>query len=186
MQCATWIEARSARRTCRRTIQVLTDGQLSAARAAQHRLLIELSLRPNPGGMIGFQFVTVEAGIVGPAAVEFYRDDIELAAIVRAARARIYLDPSYRNSRNRELHVTLPQISAAASLGFHHARFQRTVHDHPARHPLESVATWCIVPRREAVGGAGDVTKASQMDRRARKPLRDCPLESRAKRSASR
>jgi hypothetical protein len=67
VQCATRIEARPARRTCRLTIQV----PLSAARAAQHRLLIELSLRPNPGGMIGLQFVTVEAGIEGPAAVEF-------------------------------------------------------------------------------------------------------------------
>jgi hypothetical protein len=127
MQRATRIEARPAHRTVPLAIQVLTDAQLSSTSAAQHRLLIELSLRPNPGGMIGFQFVKVEAGIVGPAAVEFYRDDIELAAIVRAARARIYLHPSYRNSRNRELHVALPQISPALSVGFHHARFQRTV-----------------------------------------------------------
>ena len=136
MQRATRIEARPAHRTDRLAIQVLTDGQLSPASAAQHRLLIELSLSPDPGEMTGFHFVTVEAGIVGPAAVEFYRDDIELAAIVRAARACIYLDPSYRNSRNRELHVTLPQISPAASVGFHHARFQRTVHDPPVRHPI--------------------------------------------------
>jgi hypothetical protein len=46
--------------------------------------------------MIGFQFVTVEAGIVDTAAVEFYRDDIEIAAVVRAACAPIYLDPSHR------------------------------------------------------------------------------------------
>jgi hypothetical protein len=48
--------------------------------------------------MTGFQFVTVEAGIIRPAALEFNRDDIEIAAVVRAARVRIYLDPSYRYS----------------------------------------------------------------------------------------
>jgi hypothetical protein len=98
MQRATRIEARSTPRAGRLTIQVLADGQLNAARAAQHRLLIELSLRPNAGGMIGFPLMTVEAGIVRPAAVELDRDDIDVAAIVRAARARIYLDSSYRDS----------------------------------------------------------------------------------------
>jgi hypothetical protein len=92
MQRATRIEPRSARRTSRLAIQVLKDGQLSAACAAQNRLLIEFSLRPNAGR----QFVTVEAGIIRPAAVEFDRDDIEIAAVVRAACAPIYLDPSHR------------------------------------------------------------------------------------------
>jgi hypothetical protein len=76
MQLATRIEPRSARRTSRLAIQVLKDRQLSAAYAAQNRLLIEFSLRPNPGRMTGFQFVTVEAGIIRPAAVEFDRNDI--------------------------------------------------------------------------------------------------------------
>src|SRR5712691_1468417 len=93
MQRAARIEARPARRTDRLAIQVLKDGQLGPASAAQHRLLIELSQRPNPRGMTSVHFVTGEAGIVGPAAVEFYRDDIALASIVRAARARVYLDP---------------------------------------------------------------------------------------------
>jgi hypothetical protein len=53
---------------------------------------------PNPGGMAGFQFVTVEAAIICAAAVEFYRDDVEFTAVVRAACAPIYLDPSYRYS----------------------------------------------------------------------------------------
>jgi hypothetical protein len=97
MQLATRIEPRSARRTSRLAIQVLKDGQLSAACAAQNRLLIEFSLRPSAGRMIGFQFVTVEAGIIRPAAVEFDRDDVELAPVVRAARVRIYLDSSYPN-----------------------------------------------------------------------------------------
>jgi hypothetical protein len=96
MQRATRIEPRSARRTSRLAIQVLKDGQLSATCAAQNRLLIEFSLRPSPGGMTGFQFVTVEAGIIRPAALEFNRDDIEIAAVVRAACAPIYLDPSHR------------------------------------------------------------------------------------------
>ncbi len=86
MQRATRIEPRSARRTSRLAIQVLKDGQLSAACAAQK----------SPGGMTGFQFVTVEAGIIRPAALEFNRDDIEIAAVVRAACAPIYLDPSHR------------------------------------------------------------------------------------------
>ena len=96
MQLATRIEPRSARRTSRLAIQVLKDSQLSAACAAQNRLLIEFSLRSSAGRMTGFQFVTVEAGIIRPAALEFNRDDIEIAAVVRAACAPIYLDPSHR------------------------------------------------------------------------------------------
>jgi hypothetical protein len=138
MQCATRIEARPTRRTRRLTIQVLTDGQLSAARAAQHRLLIELSLRPNPRGMIGFQFVAVEAAIIGPAAAEFYRDDIELAAIVRATRARIYVHPSYRNSRNRKLHVRLLKSLCTTA---------RLTHPGPALIPLSRP----VLDRRRAV-----------------------------------
>jgi hypothetical protein len=98
MQLATRIEPGAARRTNRPAIQVLTDAQLKPARAAQHRLLIEFSLKPNPGGMAGFQFVTVEAGIIRPAAVEFHCDDVEFAAVVRAACTPIYLNPSYRYS----------------------------------------------------------------------------------------
>src|SRR5260370_24563665 len=108
MQRASRIEPRAARRTNRLAIQVLVDSQLGAARAAQHHLLIELSLRPNLGGMTRLQFVTVAARIVAPAAVDFDRDDVELAPVVRAARVRIYLDPSHRNSSNRELHVSYP------------------------------------------------------------------------------
>jgi hypothetical protein len=109
MQLATRIEPRSARWTSRLAIQVLKDGQLSAARAAQNRLLIEFSLRPSPGRMTVFQFVTVEAGIIRPAAVEFDRNDIEFAPVVRTPGSRIYLDPSDRNSRNRELQVNYPK-----------------------------------------------------------------------------
>jgi len=98
MQRATRIEARAARRTNRLAIQVLKDGQLSAACAAQNRLLIEFSLRPSPGRMTGFQFVTVKTGIISPAAVELNRNDVQLTTIMRAARAPIYLDSSYRYS----------------------------------------------------------------------------------------
>jgi hypothetical protein len=113
MQRATWIEARPARRTDRLAIQVLKDSQFGPASTAEHRLLVEFSPGPNAGGMTGFPFVTVEAGIIGPAAVEFYRDDIELAAIMRTAGMRIYLDASNWNSRNPKFHVTLPQHLAA-------------------------------------------------------------------------
>ena len=106
MQLAARIEARATHRTDRPAIQVLTDAQLSPARAAQHCLLFEFILRPNPSGMACFQFVTAEAAIICAAAVEFHRDDVEFAAVVRAARAPIYLEPSYRYSCNRELHVT--------------------------------------------------------------------------------
>jgi hypothetical protein len=58
--------------------------------------------------MTRFQFMTIEAAIVYAAAVEFHGDDVEFATVVRAARAPIYLEPSYRYSFNRELHVTLP------------------------------------------------------------------------------
>ena len=98
MQLATRIEPRAARRTNRLAIEVLANAQFSPACAAQHRLLIEFCLSPTPRGMAGFQFVTVEAAIICQAAVEFNRDDVELAPVVRAARARIYLDPSYRDS----------------------------------------------------------------------------------------
>jgi hypothetical protein len=108
MQLAARIEARATRRTTRLAIQVLTDAQLSPARAAQHCFFFEFSLRPNPSGMACFQFMTVEAAIVCAAAVEFHRDDVEFAAVVRAARAPIYFKPSYRYSFNCELHVTLP------------------------------------------------------------------------------
>jgi hypothetical protein len=108
MQLAARIEARATRGTNGLAIQVLADAQLSPARAAQHCLLFEFSRRPNPSGMACLQFMTIEAAIICAAAVEFHRDDVEFAAVVRAARAPIYLEPSYRYSFNRELHVTLP------------------------------------------------------------------------------
>jgi hypothetical protein len=108
MQRATRIETRPAHRTGCLAIQVLTDGQLGPAGAAEHGLLIEFSLGPNPGWMTGFQFVTIKAGIVGPAAVEFDRYDIEFAAIMRAARTRIQLDASYWDSPNRKFHINYP------------------------------------------------------------------------------
>jgi hypothetical protein len=108
MQLAARIEARATRRTNCLAVQVPGDAQLSPARAAQHCLIFEFSRRPNPGSMPCFQFMTVEAAIICAAAVEFHRDDVEFAAVVRAARAPIYREPSYRYSSNRELHVTLP------------------------------------------------------------------------------
>jgi hypothetical protein len=108
MELAARIEARATRRTNRLAIQVLIDAQLGPARAAQHRLLFEFSLRPSASGVACFQFMTVEAAIICAAAIEFHRDDVEFASVVRAARAPIYLEPSYRYSCNRELHVTLP------------------------------------------------------------------------------
>jgi hypothetical protein len=111
MQRTTRIEARPARRTDCLAIQVLTDGQFGPASAAEHRLLVEFSPGPNPGGMTGFQLVTVKAGIIGPAAVEFDRDDIELAAIMCATRTPIQLDASYRDSPNRKFHINYLRIS---------------------------------------------------------------------------
>jgi hypothetical protein len=108
MQLAARIEARATRRTNRLAIQILTDAQLSSARTAQHGLLIEFSRGPSPGDMACFQFMTVEAAIICAATVEFHSDDVEFAAVVRAARAPIYLEPSYRYSFNRELHVMVP------------------------------------------------------------------------------
>jgi len=81
------------------------------ASAAEHCLLVEFSPGPNTDGMAGFQFVTVKAGIIGPAAVEFDRDDVELAAIMRATRIRIQLDASYRDSPNRKFHINYLRIS---------------------------------------------------------------------------
>jgi hypothetical protein len=49
---------------------------------------IEFSLQPNLGTMPGFQLMAVKAGIIGQAAFELYGDDIQLAAIVRAASTR--------------------------------------------------------------------------------------------------
>jgi hypothetical protein len=116
MQLATRIEASATRRTNRLAIQVLMDAQLSPAGAAQHRLLFEFSLGPNPSAMACFQFVTVKAAIICAAAVEFHGDDVEFAAVVRAARTLIYLDPSYRYACNRELHVTLPLLTVEGRL----------------------------------------------------------------------
>ena len=113
MQRATRIEARPARRTDRLAIQVLTNCQLGPTGAAKHCLLVEFSLQPNLGRMPGFQLVAVKAGIIGQAAFELYGDDIQLAAIVRAASTRIYVNASYENSGNREFHVTLPQQAAS-------------------------------------------------------------------------
>lgn len=85
--------------------------------------------------MIGLQLVAIKAGIVCPAAVELYGDDIELAAIVGASAARIYLDASDRNSHNPELHVRLPRkshpadlviLSSTRTLNVIHARMHRS------------------------------------------------------------
>lgn len=109
MERATGIEACPAHRTDGLTIQVLTNCQLGSTAAAEHCLLVEFNLKPNLGGMPSFQLVAVKAGIIGQAAFELYSDDIQLAAIVRAASTLIYVNASYENSGNREFHVTLPQ-----------------------------------------------------------------------------
>jgi hypothetical protein len=109
MQRATGIEVCPALRTRSLAIQILTNRQLDPAGAAEHCLLGEFSLQPNLGGMPGFELVAVKAGIIGQAAFELYGDDVQLAAIVRAASTRIYVNSSYENSGNPEFHVTLPQ-----------------------------------------------------------------------------
>ena len=96
MQLASGIELRAARRTNGRAVQILADAQLGPALAAQYRSLIEFSHKPNLGGMPRFHLVTIEAGIVRPAALEFHGDDVDFAAVVHAPRPSIYLNPSYR------------------------------------------------------------------------------------------
>jgi hypothetical protein len=74
MERATGIVACPAHGTHGLAIQVLTNRQLGPTCAAEHRLLVEFSLKPNLGGMPGFQLVAVKAGIIGQAAFEFYRE----------------------------------------------------------------------------------------------------------------
>jgi hypothetical protein len=108
MQRAAGVEACPARRTHSLAIQVLTNCQLGPTGAAENCLLVEFSLQPNLSGMPRFHLVAVKAGIIRQAAFELYRDNIELAAIVRATGTPIYVNASYDNSGNREFHVTLP------------------------------------------------------------------------------
>ena len=49
--------------------------------------------------------MAVKTGIICLAAVEFNGHDIDGTSVVDAARARVYLDASYRNSRDSDLQV---------------------------------------------------------------------------------
>ena len=102
MERATGIEASPAQRTHSFAIQVLTNCQFGPAGAAEHCFFLELSLKPNLGGMPSSQLVAVKAGIIGQAAFELYGDNIQLAAIMRAASTPIEVNASYANSGNRE------------------------------------------------------------------------------------
>jgi hypothetical protein len=65
--------------------------------------------------MAGFRLVAVKTGIIGLAALEFNGHDIDSTSVVEAARVRVYLDTSYRNSRDPDLQlVVVPSEFAPA------------------------------------------------------------------------
>jgi hypothetical protein len=71
--------------------------------------------------MVGFRLVAVKTGIIGLAALEFNGHDIYGTSVVEAARVRVYLYASYRNSRDPDLQlVVVPSEFVPA------VRWQRT------------------------------------------------------------
>jgi hypothetical protein len=113
MELAARIECRSARWAHCLAVQVLADNQLGATSTAQNRLFSEFRTGPSFSRMVGFRFVAVKTGKVGATALEFNRHDIDLTSIVATTGARIYLDASYWNSPDVDLHTLIPADHSA-------------------------------------------------------------------------
>jgi hypothetical protein len=63
--------------------------------------------------MVSVRFVAVKTGKIGVTALEFNGDDIDVTSIVATTGARIYLDASYWNSPDVDLHTRIPADLAA-------------------------------------------------------------------------
>lgn len=72
--------------------EVLIDGHLAPAGAAQDGLLVPFRLRPCLERMIGQGFVAVLAGVVDAAALHPDGHDVEPCVVVSAAGLRVEVD----------------------------------------------------------------------------------------------
>jgi len=79
------VEAGVARGTCGVALQILGDGELGVAGAAEDGLGVTFGLGPGFEGMVGKGVVAVFAGVVGGAAFHFDGDDVGGAVVVEAA-----------------------------------------------------------------------------------------------------
>jgi len=78
-----------ALRTLKLTLQILLDGQLSAATTTEDRLLGPFPLRPDLARMIRQRRMAVFARVIKAAAAHLDGDDIGRPVIMPASRLRI-------------------------------------------------------------------------------------------------
>jgi len=89
---ATGIECRFTAGAFTAAIEILADGQLFSAGAAQHGWLIPFAARPDLNRMARERFVTVFAGIVKATTSHFDGDDVQCGVVVGAAGLAIQID----------------------------------------------------------------------------------------------
>jgi hypothetical protein len=99
------IEAGPAAGTDRSTLQVVSDGEFFTAGSTQNGVLAKLGASPHLRRMIGLLFMTLVAGVVRLAALEFDGDNIERAAIMGTAAPTVDLHPVHGDTMNDSLHT---------------------------------------------------------------------------------
>lgn len=102
MFAAGGIESSAAGRALVAAAEIVRDGHLTAAGAAQHRAHGPLGARPDLDRMVREGLVAILAGVIDTAALHPDRDDVESGSIVSAAGLRIQIDSA--NLRARGLH----------------------------------------------------------------------------------
>lgn len=89
---ATGIERRFTVGAFTAAIEILADGQLFSAGAAQHGRLVPLTAGPNLNRMARERFMTVFASIVKATTSHFDCDDVQGGVVMGAARLAIQID----------------------------------------------------------------------------------------------
>ena len=130
MQLTAWIEVRCARGANGAALQVLVHRKPMTADTAKYRLLLPQSSRPDLGCMVRYSDVAIVTRIPTLTAIKPNRDNIEVCAVVLAARLRINIYPKncfafYLNLQCEDNAVPAPETSktwqmiSRSSLGAH-------------------------------------------------------------------
>lgn len=86
---ASGVEGGAAEWALRRAFEIVGNGQLCAAGAAQNRCMVPFAAGPNFHGMTGERDVAVSAGIVNAAAFHFDGDNVRRRVVMQATRLGI-------------------------------------------------------------------------------------------------
>ena len=126
VMAASRIEMGAARRARAGIIEISSNAHFLSARSAKNCVLVPFPRRPRLNLMAGECFVAILAGVVEAAALQFYRDNIELRAPVRTACLRV--DAEAANEGLHASQTTKPGIGRLAGRLW-------TARRHPRRGP---------------------------------------------------